>query len=258
MKPSARLLKILKPPPQLANGLDWRKQSKKVACLHISRDRIGVAIASHPCFGEDVTIVHPVDLALVKMRQEGSSYQRRVAPACIERLERICDKHNVGSFLVWWPLQKEGRAGAPCGKVLHTLESMITQSDTLLTRHRPACLWTGEETAEEKSFREKFIEDEWGRASVYSRCCYDKTIHLASIEQYGHQIRGCSTAAATCWKTFCKHHWPLKKAERDSAKVAKVRHSHRMCDLPASSFASGGGIAVSLFHPLMSIRLASP
>jgi hypothetical protein len=251
MKPSARLLKILKPPAQVANALDWKKQSKKVASLHISRDRIGVAIASHPAFGEDVTIVHPVDLDLVKMRQ--GSNQRAVAPACIERLERICDKHNVGSFLVWWPLQKEGRVGAPCGKVLHALESMVTQSDTLLTHHRPVCLWTGEETADEKSLREQYIEDEWGRASVYSRCSYDKTIHLASIEQYG-QIRGCSTAAASCWKTFCKHHWPLKRAERD---FAKVRHSHRMSDLPASSFHGVGGIAVSLFHPLMSIRLAS-
>ena len=254
MKPSARLLKLLKPPAQLANALDWKKQSKKVASLHIGRDRIGVAIASHPMFGEDVTMLHPLNLDLVKMRED--SNQRTVSPACVERLERICETHNVGSFLVWWPLQKEGRVGAPCGKVIHALESIITQSDVLMSPQRPVSLWTGEETAEEALLREQYVEDEWGRASVYARCCYDKTIHLASIEQYG-QVRGCSTAAAACWKTFCKHHWPLKKGQRGIAKIAKVRQSHRISDLPFCSFGSAGGMAVGLFHPLMSMRLAS-
>lgn len=244
-KPSARLLQLLKPPTQLADALDWKKQSKTVATLHIGRDRIGVAVASHPDFGE-VKLLPPLHLELVT--REGNL--RALAPSCVEALETLCDAHKVGSFLVWWPLQREGRPGARCGKVLHTLESLIAESDKVLTPRRPISLWTGDM---DKDQHEQYAEDEWGRSSVYSRCSYDKTIHRASVEQYCHP-RGSSASAVETWDEFCKQYWPHHTYLHDDGHGydddchAKVRQAK-------ASEGGKGMINVMFSQPLLSIHM---
>lgn len=211
VRPSTRLIRLLKTPAQVANALDWKRStSSTVATLHIGRDRIGMAIATHPDLGGKVQTVQPLELELITK----DTNQRALAPDCVREIRELCDHHQVGSFLVWWPLQREGRPGARCGKVLHTLESLIEQAnDTILTPKRPIALWTGDRHKDE---HEKYAEDEWGRSSVYSRCVYDKTVHRASTEQYCHPSGSSATAAET-WEEFCKQYWPDCVVQIESA-----------------------------------------
>jgi len=223
MKPSTRLIKLLKTPSQLANSLDWGKQSKTVATLHIGKDNIGMAISSHPEYGEPSQPILPalkLELQAVDVpycsskgshkKNDGSitcttaatKQRKQLSPQTVRAIQDICDRHNVGSFVVVWPLQKEGRPGAACGKVLHTLESLIAVSNSVLTPHRPICLFHNLESDEHLKYR----EDEWGRCAVYARST-NKTYHKASIQQY-RIPEGCSFAAVDAWDAFCYHHWP--------------------------------------------------
>ena len=228
MRPSVRLIRLLKPPSQVANTLDWAKKTKNVATLHIGRDRIGVAIASHPEVSGAVQVLPPVKLQLVT--KEGN--QRALAPTCVDTLASVCEEHEVGSFVVVWPAQKSGRAGASCGKVLHTLESLLSESDSVLTKNRPICLWTGGDEASKSKEYLKHAEDEWGRCAVYSRSNSKKTIHRASQEQYCFP-KGCSHAAVDAWEAFCREYWPDIHAEREryaaaTADAAKVRQAETL------------------------------
>lgn len=246
MKPSTKLLKLLKPPSQIANSLDWKKQGNRVATLHIGRDRIGMAIASHPELGENVETVQPLHLSLVTKPDN----QRTLAPSCVEQIQELCDDHRVGGFLVWWPLQKEGRAGAPCGKVLHTLEAFIAESETILTPRRPVALWTGDV---HKDQHEKYAHDDWGRSSVYSRCIYDKTIHFASREQYSHP-RGSSASAAETWEEFCKQYWPDCSVQHRTIESESLEYKEKQSNHPDPA-PSSEGISVSIsICPAMSCR----
>lgn len=133
MKPSTRLIKLLKTPSQLANSLDWGKQSKTVATLHIGKDNIGMAISSHPEYGEPSQPILPalkLELQAVDVpycsskgshkKNDGSitcttaatKQRKQLSPQTVRAIQDICDRHNVGSFVVVWPLQKEGRPGA--------------------------------------------------------------------------------------------------------------------------------------------------
>lgn len=265
MRPSARLIKLLKPPSQMANSLDWCKtttknNNKNVATLHIGRDRIGVAIASHPEWGDAVQTVPPVRLQLVHAtaaednnnsnnNNNTTRLTMTLAPQSVEQLAAVCADHEVGSFVVVWPLQKEGRAGASCGKVLHTLEALLSESDSVLTKNRPVCLWTGETSESKTKEYTKHQEDEWGRCAVYSKSS-KKTVHLASQEQYRFS-KGCSDSAADAWEAFCGQYWPDLQVEReesyndvaasDAAATTKVR--------PTKSLLSSKDFTVRYSHP---------
>ena len=204
--------------------MDWTKTAKhknNVATLHIGRDRIGVAIASHPELGNTIRALPPVKLELIT---KGGN-QRSLSEHCIKTLASVCEEYEVGSFVVSWPVQKEGRAGASCGKVLHTLESLLSESDSVLTKNRPLCLWMGD--APSRTQAKKHEEDEWGRCASYSRVS-KKTIHRASKEQYCLP-KGCSDSAVDAWETFCLQYWPgvhvkqRRELTEEAAAPAKVR-----------------------------------
>ena len=226
MRPSKRLMELLTSPSHVANALDWTKNKtskhgKAVAAMHIGRDRIGVAIASHPEAGEIPLALPPVRLELVTK----ANNEPVLAKHCVRELARICEEHNVGCFVVAWPVQKEGRPGASCGKVLHTLESLVAESKTILTKRRPLCLWMGD-SMPSKDHAKKYEEDEWGRCTAYSRVS-NKTIHYAKEEQYCFP-KGSSNAAVRTWQAFCLQYWPnIQVTHRDFvehvAVSAKVR-----------------------------------
>jgi hypothetical protein len=89
--------------------------------------------------------------------------------------------------------------GAPCGRVIHTLEDLIEDADsnTIITSKRPLVLWDGVHATQEK-------EDEWGRCTAYSRTS-TKSIHRASEEQYYQDE---NIVAAQVWDDFVHTHWP--------------------------------------------------
>lgn len=184
---SNSLMKVLTAPSKIASALDWRKLNGSVLSLNIHKDRIGLAIASHPSFGEQATALEDIPLAKKgRVTREGK-----------ERLAALAKDHRVCGFVVAWPLQRDtGRMGASCGRVLHTLDELL-QDSSLCTSSRPLCLWDGEHSVTEQ-------EDNWGRSKVYSRTS-DKKEHRASIEQYNQDE---NIVAAKVWDDFCRSHWP--------------------------------------------------
>jgi hypothetical protein len=88
--------------------------------------------------------------------------------------------------------------GAPCGKVLHALDSLVANSH-VLTPNRPFCLWDGLHVEGE-------ISDSFGRLSSYGKK-YDspKMVHVASEEQY---VPAKNLVASDIWNDFCRTHWP--------------------------------------------------
>jgi len=190
---SSKLSKILKAPSKIASALDWRKINGSVLSLNIHENRIGLAIASHPSYRDQASSFQDIPLA-----RKG-----RVTEECKQQLTSIIKEYRVCGVVVSWPVQTDtGRMGAACGRVLHTLEGLLEESD-LCTPSRPLCLWDGVRADTE-------LEDEWGRSTAYSQIPFNdngdvKTEHYASVEQY-HQDE--NTVATAVWEDFCKVHWP--------------------------------------------------
>jgi hypothetical protein len=211
------LLKALTSPAKVARLLD--KHGGPILSLNILRQRIRMALVYHPsCDSEPLESISTV----AHQDQEGqggrSGRRRRTIPRdCTEQLAQVVDEHEVSAFLVAWPLQRDtGKLGASCGRVLYTLESMISQQqlqqqsfsneNTLFTPSRPVCLW------DSHSVDEQLFEDDWGRCASYGRpppplSTKNNSMmqqHLASEEQY---VTDESITAADVWKDFCRAHW---------------------------------------------------
>lgn len=190
---TSKLSKVLAAPSKIASALDWRKINGSVLSLNIHQDRIGLAIASHPSLGDQASSFQDIPLA-----KKG-----RVTEDCKQQLASIVKDYRVCGVVVSWPVQTDtGRIGAACGRVLHTLEGLLDESD-LCTPSRPLCLWDGVRASTE-------TEDEWGRSKAYTQIPINdkgdvKAEHHASVEQY-HQDE--NMVAAAVWDDFCKVHWP--------------------------------------------------
>ncbi|CAB9512818.1 expressed unknown protein [Seminavis robusta] len=192
--------RVLRHPTKIASALDWKKASGAILALDVGADRIGLAVASHPAHGDS-----PIPLEPVTIHLETTSDNKRVlSPAVASQLKEIVSTYNVSSFVVSWPVQKEGRCGAPCGKVLHTLDSLV-ESSNVITDKRPFCLWD--------EHHQQPHEDEWGRNPIYGEPCLDKTLHKASEEQYHHESS--SNVAVAVMDDFMKTQWPEIYQQRE-------------------------------------------
>jgi hypothetical protein len=177
-----------------------RSSSSSLLCMNIQRHAIGLAVVS----SQEVT--EPTRLSPIPTRG------RPITQDCIEQLHQVVMEHEIHGFVVSWPIQRDtGKIGAPCGRVLFTLESILekhNEKNAILTPSRPACLWDSRPLSEQLE-----EEDEWGRCPSYGRPCYHKTMHRASEEQYYTTTAATedSTVAATqMWDDFCRVHWPQR------------------------------------------------
>jgi RNase H-fold protein (predicted Holliday junction resolvase) len=201
--------KLIRHPSKIASALDWKKASGAILSLDVGTDRIGVAVASHPCHGDAPLALEPVPLHL-----ETLNNKRVLSPVVARQLQEIVKRYNVSSFVVSWPVQKEGRCGAPCGKVLHTLDCLVEDSTTnLITDKRPFCLW------DEHHYQAP--EDQWGRNPLYGEPPSNtKTLHSAKQEQYQHKTS--STVAAQVMVDFMRHQWPEIYEQREQPDEASL------------------------------------
>ena len=188
MPPSKALTKLLASPSKVAQSLDWRKVSGSVLSMNITRDRINLAVAQHPSMEDPIQT-----LPSIPIKTEIVSNQRVLSPAVANELKSLLDNWRVCGLVVNWPVQKEGWCGAPCGRVLFTLDQLA--ANDVLNPQRPLCLWDDEHTPS--------TEDEWGRTPIYAQPS-DKTLHRASEEQY----QAPNKALADIWNDFCRAHWP--------------------------------------------------
>jgi len=206
--------KALRAPSKIASALDWKKASGAILSLDIGSNKIGLALASHPSFGDAPLPLEPIHLKL-----ETRGNKRTLSKEVTAELAEIVKAHNVSSFVVSWPVQKEGRCGAPCGKVLHALDAIVEDSNIMSDR-RPFCLW------DEHHYRAN--EDEWGRNPLYGEQCAEPTkVHFASQEQYAHDSS--STVAANVMQDFIKAQWPeiyAKQSSKQQSPAVAVEQHH--------------------------------
>ena len=181
---------LLTSPSKVAQALDWRKASGTILSLSVQNDRLDMAVGSHPSSEDDVT-----PLASIPLKTQIQNGTRALHPNVSHELSKIVQDFEVCGLVVSWPVQEEGWVGAPCGRVLYTLDQLMAQSKTLLSNSRPICLW-------DQAHHQPF-EDEWGRAAIYAEAS-TKSEHYASKEQY----QAPETCAADVWDDFCRTHWP--------------------------------------------------
>ncbi|CAB9519947.1 expressed unknown protein [Seminavis robusta] len=207
--PAAKnLLNFLAPPARVASSFDWKqKTAAKVLAVDIGADRIGLAVAPHPKSNQPIRTLRPLELK----RETRKGNRRVLSEQCVETMATIVEEHNVCALLVSWPVQHEGgNCGKPCGQVLHTLDSLLSESNSIVTKSRPVCLWDDQHV-------QIPALDSFGRDPTFGRCTAtkNKTLHVASKEQYTHH--DCSSAvAAKVWQDFCQAHWHAKEGAHGS------------------------------------------
>lgn len=200
-------MKYLANPSKLASKLDWSKASGSILAIDVGSDRLGLAIASHPSYGESPRALDPMP---IKLETQGN--RKALSESTIQDLKTLCENFNVVGFVFSWPVQKEGRCGAPCGKVLHTLDSLVEKSD-IVNHKRPFVLW------DEHHYQAQ--EDKWGRLPQYGEPT-KKTIYKASEEQYVHKCS--SEVAVEIWNDYCAKHWPaICQDDDDEDEIWQVR-----------------------------------
>ena len=199
---------------KVANLLDWRKAVGSVMALDITQSCVGVAIAEHPehnVYYTQTEMFQPISLL---PKQEGyiekSSRKRRIKSQVNKDL--ICDleaavrKHRVCGFIVNWPIH-EGRMGEQCGKVLQVLDSVIEQSNSIVTRKRPFTLWCNLDNA--SSCTQPPI-DEWGRSSSFAQApSYHEGMSYSSKSATRHEETNASLVAANVLDEWIKNHWEI-------------------------------------------------
>jgi RNase H-fold protein (predicted Holliday junction resolvase) len=193
MSVNKTLTHFLTTPHRIASSLDWKKLTGSVLAMNITSERIGLCLSPHPTHGEA-----PVTLQDIPLKLETRNGKRVVSSNTMSQLQDLVQQNKVCGILVGWPVQENGRLGAPCGKVLHALDSLVANSQ-VLTPNRPFCLWDGLHVEEE-------ISDSFGRLSSYGKK-YDspKMVHVASEEQY---VPARNLVACDIWNDFCRTHWP--------------------------------------------------
>ena len=188
---TATILKALASPSKVVSHLTKRSRGA-VLSLNIERSRIGLAVVSRDendeTLAREATPLTPI-----------CTRTRRLSPECTEQLARIVQEYDIDAFIVSWPLQGDtGKMGAPCGRVLFTLESIMATSNNIFTPDRPVCLWDSLHASAEET------EDDWGRDSKYARISHNKK-ELASEKRYTQDER---IVATQIWDDFCRTHMP--------------------------------------------------
>jgi len=204
-KAASSITHMLTTPSKVAHALDWRQASGAILSLRIVKDRIDLAVASHPALEEPT-----MELPSIPLRTSTKDNRKVLDAAVSMELARAVQNFNVCGMVVSWPVQREGWCGKSCGKVLHTLDQIQAAAQ------RPVCLYDPEHSAPP--------EDEWGRATLYAETS-EKTLHVASEEQYEQQDNVAGKVAVDIWNDFCREHWPELCQAQEPLQVSRSSSS---------------------------------
>jgi RNase H-fold protein (predicted Holliday junction resolvase) len=205
-----KLAKLLVAPSKIAASLNWKKFNGAVLSLDIHKDRIGMAIASHPTMDDGAEALEPIYYHF----QGG-----KLPDSAKDKLEDVVrQEQNICGIVVSWPLQKDtGHMGASCGRTMHVVEELLEETN-VFAPNRPLCFWDSEHPKQSD-------EDQWGRCKEYNRIS-SKHEHLASAEQYNQDE---NVAATEVWNDFVRVHWPAVHQTREVyTSEGKARHVHEV------------------------------
>ena len=227
---ATKLSSALVAPAKVANLLDWGKAAKSVMALDITRKGIGIAITEHPEHICESIPLQPISLLPPPQVNQGewssSSVNKddriikrsQVNKELISELEAIVRQHRVCAFVVNYPLH-EGRMGEQCGKVLQVLDSVIDQSNSVVTRKRPFTLWcnyddnnTSSSSSSSSSIDSSSPLDEWGRSPAFARApTYVPGMRYSSKSaiESSSSLESSSLVAANILDQWVKNHWEI-------------------------------------------------
>lgn len=200
---ATKLSSALVAPSKVASLLDWRRAVGSVMALDITREAIGLAVAEHP-----ETVCESVPLEPISLARRG-----RVLPRdLVSELESAVRKHRVCAFVVNWPVN-EGRMGESCGRVLSVLDSVVDQSNGVVTRKRPFTLWCNGGIGGGSSV-DPSPPDEWGRSASFARApAYSDGMSYSSKSLLSRPAlsspNGASDDAARVLDEWVKSHWEI-------------------------------------------------
>lgn len=228
---ATKLSSALVAPSKVANILDWRKAVGVVMGLDITRERIGIAVAEHP---EMICEAVPLNsISLLKQDTQGGgaapkTMKNQVNKDLISELEAAVRQHRVCAFVVNWPVH-EGRMGEQCGKVLQVLDSVMNESNCLVTRKRPFTLWCNSVNA---TF-DTSPPDEWGRSKMFAQApayipgMENNLVSYSSksaMRQEGSSTNA-SVVAANVLDEWVKNHWEIDTKMGKAITGPKKAHS---------------------------------
>lgn len=202
---ATKLSSALVAPSRVANILDWRKSmAGAVMGLDISRDRIGVCITEHP---ERQEISVPLEsIPLHQDRSSRGHSKIQVSNDAVSELEAVVMQHRICAFVVNWPIH-EGRTGEQCGKVLQVLDSVVDQSNRIVSRKRPFALWC---SSAKVSFASS-PPDKWGRSTDFS--CppeyFPRMMYSSKNIIRGESTATASVVSANVLDEWVRHHWEI-------------------------------------------------
>lgn len=220
------VIRQLSKPSKVASVLDWKKAGgSTVLALNIHRDRVGIAVASHPSYEQPCIELEPLRFTkpshttsigdedpavagVANHRRAGrDNHITSIDERCLERFRNIIDEYNVCGVVVSWPLQHDsGKMGAACGRVVYALEQLWDKSNggSNGVLSRPFCLWDSGHIVPKQRRDPKKHVDEFGRCADYSSTTA-KDEYFASKERYYEDEL---TVVCQVWNDFCKEHWP--------------------------------------------------
>jgi len=222
-----KLTRFLTSPTEIAKTLDWKKLNSSVLALKISRQHVALTIASHPLPSVPERILKPtrnenynIDTSaidpIIPLKFTTASGKKILDSSVILRLRDIIQTHNICGFIVSWPLEKEGRIGADCGRVLYTLDAILNatpseeEPTTIFSNNRKFCLWDESHVKLEQ-------DDSFGRCSAFGMSSYRRENHVSRgrRKQPEENQQIISEAADSVWVDFCQRHWPNSKIMSD-------------------------------------------
>jgi len=126
-----QLMRKLSQPSKVASILDWKK-ANTVLALNFHRNRVGIAVASHPSLGIPCLELEPLRFEddSGRNRNKKNTIAGAIDRECLERFSDIIEEYKVCGVVVNWPLQRDtGRMGAACGRVVFALEQLWERSN---------------------------------------------------------------------------------------------------------------------------------
>jgi hypothetical protein len=180
---------LLTSPSKVVHALDWRKSSGALLSLRVGRDRIDLAVASHPFFDEPT-----LPLPSVPVETRTLNNIKVLKESVGQQLKAIAENFNVCGVVVSWPVQKEGWCGAPCGRTLHALD----QVSEIFDNSPPICLYDPQHHIPD--------DDAWGRSKIYSQPAKE-TMYVAPEEDDSHSSDSTNMAVQVL-NDFYREYWP--------------------------------------------------
>ena len=218
---ASRIEKLLVSPRTVANALNSPMNLlRPILSLHVGETAIDLALITHPGNHDENHLIHSLpSISVEHMRaptrnsssnsnsssNNSNNNLKLLKAEVLQELSSVVNDYKVCGLVVSWPVQKEGRFGAPCGKVLHALDQIV-QDTNIVTPNRPVCLWDGHHF--------HITEDKFERPHNSEKKddgSFTPTIGASMLQEYNAsqtQYHEDGMLAAAVAADYLRSHWP--------------------------------------------------